>query len=86
MSVRWYCICMKAITIYVSDPVYREFQEYAKVHDRSASELIREAMALYRDQRMRRRGSLRQHQPLSLGEVMRPLTPEDDLLEEMLDG
>jgi Arc/MetJ-type ribon-helix-helix transcriptional regulator len=77
---------MKTITINVSDPVYREFQEHAQRTDRSTSELIREAMQLYRDERIRPRQSLRTLRPLSLGKVLRPLTREDDLLEEMLDG
>jgi predicted CopG family antitoxin len=77
---------MKTITINVSDPVYREFQEYAQKADRSTSELIREAMQLYRDERIRPRHSLRDLKPLALGKVLRPLKREDDLLDEMLDG
>jgi len=77
---------MKTITINVSDPLYREFQEFARIHDRTASELIREAMALYREQRMSKHGSLRQHHPISLGDVLKPWNVDEDLLEEMLNG
>ena len=77
---------MKTITINVSEPVYSDFREYARRQDRPTSELIREAMTLYRDQRIRPRGSLRDLTPLALGEVLRPLTVEDDLLDEMLGG
>jgi hypothetical protein len=77
---------MKTITIDVSDPVYREFQEYAHKLDRPTSEIIREAMQLYRDERIRARQSLRTLKPLSLGKVLRPLERDDDLLEEMLGG
>ena len=77
---------MKAITINVSEPVYRDFQEFAKIADRTISELIREAMASYRDLYIRPRKSLRNLQPLSLGKVLKPLSPEDDLLGEMLDA
>ena len=35
---------MKTISINVSEPVYREFQRIAKAQDRTASELIRQAM------------------------------------------
>ena len=77
---------MKTITINVSEPVYRDFREYARRQDRPTSELIREAMALYRDQRIRPSGSLRDLRPLSLGEVLRPVSADDDLLGEMLDG
>jgi hypothetical protein len=76
---------MKPITVNVSDAVYRDFQDYAVKHDRKTSELIREAMELYRDQRIRKGRSLRELAPLSLGRVTRPLTSRDDLLDEMLD-
>jgi len=76
---------MKTITINVSEPVYREFQSYAKAHDRTASELIRQAMEEYRKIHMGPDASLRNVQPLSVGRVLRPLTQDDDLLEEMLD-
>jgi len=35
---------MKPITINVSERVYRQFQAYARAHERSTSELIREAV------------------------------------------
>jgi len=77
---------MKTITINVSEAVYKDFQEHARARDRKTSELIREAMELYRKERIRPRRSLTELQPLSLGTVKRPLSPEDDLLAEMLDG
>ncbi|MBI3925781.1 MAG: ribbon-helix-helix protein, CopG family [Armatimonadetes bacterium] len=77
---------MKAITINVSEPIYRDFQEHARVCDRTTSELIREAMELYRNERIRPRRSLRALQPLVLGEVKRVWSPDDDLFAEMLDG
>ena len=76
---------MKTITINVSEPVYRSFQRYARRHDRTTSELIREAMAAYCDQKIRPQASLHDLLPLSLGEVRRPLVLGDDLLDEMLD-
>ena len=75
---------MKAITVNVSEPLYVEFQEYAKRHDRTTAELIREAMEAYRQRWAERRGSLRDLAPLDLGEVKRPLERDDDLLGEML--
>ena len=47
---------------------------------------MREALASYDLPYERRRGSVRRLKPLNLGEVLRPLTPDDDLLEEMLDA
>ena len=78
-----YLSCMKTITINVSEPVYSSFREYAHEHDRTTSELIREAMEDYRNERMRSRQTLRGLHPLSLGKVLRPLKTTDDLMEEM---
>ncbi len=75
---------MKAISVKVSEPVYQDFLDYAKRTDRTAAELIREAMELFRNQRIRPRASLAGLKPLHPGKVLRPLTRKDDLLEEML--
>ncbi|MBM3465359.1 MAG: ribbon-helix-helix protein, CopG family [Armatimonadetes bacterium] len=63
---------MKTITINVSESVYEGFQEYARALDRTTSELIREAMELYWNERIRSRQSLRVLRPLSLGKVKKP--------------
>lgn len=76
---------MKTITVNVSEPVYAEFQLFARKTDRKTSELIREAMELYRQQHMNRRTSLRDRHPISVGGAIQPITCEDDLLAEMLD-
>ena len=76
---------MKAITVNVSEPVYRDFQRLAKARDRSASELIREAMEDFRERRIARSTTLADVNPISVGRVLKPLSRDDDLLEEMLD-
>jgi Arc/MetJ-type ribon-helix-helix transcriptional regulator len=76
---------MKTITINVSEPIYAEFQEYAKRRDRTTSELIREAMEAYRERWAGHKGSLRDLKPLDLGLTKQPLTEDDDTLGEMLD-
>ena len=76
---------MKTITVNVSGPVYEEFQRYAKKRDRKASELIREAMEEYREAHILRRTSLRNRRPVSVGGMIKPITAEDNILEEMLD-
>ncbi len=76
-------VYMKTISVNVSEPVYRDFLEYARRTDRTAAELIREAMELFRAQRIAARGSLKTLGPLDLGEVISPLDSEDDLLGEM---
>ena len=76
---------MKTITVNVSEPVYQDFQIYARKQDRTASELIREAMEQYRKAHMQRRTSLRDLRPASVGGPIQPITSDDDLLGGMLD-
>jgi Arc/MetJ-type ribon-helix-helix transcriptional regulator len=75
---------MKTISVNISEPVYKDFIEHARRTDRTAAELIREAMELFRDQRIRPRTSIATLRPLNLGRTLRPLTRRDDLLGEML--
>ena len=77
--------CMKTITINVSEPVYRDFQRFARARDRTASELIRDAMEEFRERRILRSTTLADLNPVSVGRVLAPLHIGDDLLEEMLD-
>lgn len=74
---------MKTITVNVSEPVYNDFQDYAKSVDRKTSELIREAMEDYRDHKIKPRTTLQDIESTSVGEVLQPLKV-DDLMEEML--
>ncbi len=76
---------MKTITVNVSEPVYEEFRAYAEKKDRKASELIREAMEMYRQMHMQRRTTLRDRRPTSVGGPIQAISGGDDLLEEMLD-
>jgi len=75
---------MKTISLNVSEPVYAAFQEEARRRDRTASELIREAMETYVRQHLSARTSLRDLEPVSLGGLRKPMRWDDDLLEEML--
>jgi hypothetical protein len=78
---------MKAITVHVSEPIYREFQDFAKRTDRKTAELIREAMELYRTQCIRQREShsLLDHEPVDMGKPLKPSRSRADLLEDFLD-
>ena len=76
---------MKTITINVSEPVYRDFQRLARAQDRTASELIREAMESFRERRIARSTTLADLNPVSVGRVLNPLRRDDDLLGKMLD-
>lgn len=76
---------MKTITVNVSEPVYRDFQRLAKAQDRSASQLIRQAMEDFRKRRIARSTTLADLNPVSVGRVLKPLGRDDDLLAEMLE-
>lgn len=75
---------MKTISVNISEPVYADFIDHARRTDRTAAELIREAMELFRNQRIRPRTSLAGLKPLNLGKTLHPLTNRNDLLGEML--
>ena len=75
---------MKTISVNVSEPVYEDFMGHARRTDRTAAELIREAMDLFRNERIRPRTSLAALKPLNLGKTLRPLSSRNDLLGEML--
>jgi hypothetical protein len=75
---------MKTITVSVPEPIYREFQECAQRSDRTTAELIPEAMEEYRRCWTGRQGSLRSLSPLDLGRVKQPMSPDADLMAEML--
>jgi hypothetical protein len=75
---------MRTITVNVSEPVYQDFRAYALKSDRKASELIREAMELYRQVHMQRRTTLHDRRPTSVGGPIQPITLNDDLLGEIL--
>ena len=75
---------MKTISVNVSEPVYEAFMHHAQRTDRTAAELIREAMELFRRERIQPQTSLAQLKPLDLGRPLKPLTGRVDLLGEML--
>jgi len=74
---------MKHVTINVSEPVYKEFKEYAKRQDRTTSGLIREAMEMYLRERVHRETSVQDLSPLSMRMIKRTLNRTDGLLGEM---
>jgi hypothetical protein len=75
---------MKTISLNVSDPIYKIFQEESVRLDRPTSELIRAAMEDYVKNRFARRLSIADLKPLSLGKPIVPIHWSDDALEEML--
>ena len=76
---------MKTITINVSEETYRAYQDYAASHDRSAAELIRNAMEEYRHAHLSESESIFAQEPASAGALLVDLSPDDDLLGQMLE-
>ena len=80
-----YNIHMKPVTIYVSEIIYSLFKAEATKRDRTAAELIREAMELYIRERLHPSTSLAEWTPLSLGCVRKDWA-DGSFREEMLDS
>jgi hypothetical protein len=74
---------MRLISLNVSDPIYRLFQEESERRDRPASELIREAMEDYVRLRFAGRSSLADLKPVSLGKPLAPIDWSEDVFDEM---
>lgn len=80
-----YIIHMKPVTIYVSEVIYSLFKAEARKIDRSAAELIREAMEQYIREKSHPSRSLNEWAPLSLGKVKKDWA-DGSFREEMLDS
>ena len=77
---------MKAVTVHLDDPVYREFQKIARRSRRSTSELIREAMEAYRRTLAKKQSSLAEAGPAaSVGQILTQWAGREDLLEDFFD-
>jgi hypothetical protein len=75
---------MKTVTVNVTEETYRAFQRHASERGTTASELIRSAMEEYYRSNIARAGSILDGEPADAGRVLAPLSPDDDLLGEML--
>ena len=77
---------MRAVTVHLDDPIYREFQKVARKTRRSTSELIREAMEAYRRTLVKKQSSLAEAGPAaSVGQILTPWVGREDLLEDFFD-
>jgi len=77
---------MNGITLNVSEPVYADFQRYAQEQDRPTSELLPEAMELYRQAKTRPATSLKDLQPSSGGTIRKPWSGRGELLEDLVEN
>ncbi len=77
---------MRAVTIHVEEPVYRDFQRLARRTKRSTSELIREAMENYRRISGKPGTPLWQvEEPASVGLIKTPWSGRGDLVGGFFD-
>lgn len=77
---------MKAVTIHLEESVYSEFQTLARKSKRSASELIREAMEMYRQKVKKTKHSLIDSPPpTSVGGVLQPWSDRSEMLDGFFD-
>jgi len=77
---------MKAVTIHLEESVYSEFQTLARKSKRSASELIREAMDLYRQKVKKNTHSLIDSPPAaSVGDILEPWSKRSEMLDNFFD-
>lgn len=77
---------MKAVTIHLDESVYFEFQKLARKSKRTASELIREAMDLYRQKVKKNSPSLIDSPPAaSVGGILEPWSNRSEMLDNFFD-
>jgi hypothetical protein len=76
-------IDMKTISVGVSEEDYEAFREAAMLGDRSIAQLIREAMALYREERLSRRTPLRRLRVLAGHRPVGSLPPRHEVYDEI---
>ncbi len=74
---------MKTISVAVSEEDYEAFRHAAGEGDRSIAQLIREAMALYREERLERRTPLRSLRVLAGHRPTAPLPSREELYDEV---
>lgn len=77
---------MKTISLCVSEDEYATFRRAARAQQRSTAELIREAMALYREVRLERRRPLRDLPLLAGHRALGPVPTRGELYEEIFGG
>jgi hypothetical protein len=73
---------MVTIEITVPDATYAEYRRAARVQRRPMADLFQDALETYRQKRLGPRRDLTSWSPVSVGRVLRPLGPDDDLLTE----
>lgn len=73
------------MTLNVQEPVYARYKAIAAKRGKKASELIREAMSFYLEERLEKQNSLDLWKPLSLGSLISDYADGNNR-EEMMNG
>lgn len=77
---------MKTISLAVSEPDYEAFRRAAERQGRPIAQLIREAMAVYRAERLREQAPLTDFPALVGHRLIAPLPSREALWDEITDG
>ena len=76
---------MKMISVQVSKSDYEAFREASKKQHRSIAQLIREAMAFYREQKLQQRTPLTDVPVLAGHRLLGPLPGREEVYEEIFE-
>lgn len=76
---------MTSLTVELEDSLYQKLQSVAKSRQLTAAEMVHDLVAQLELPSTTSPGKrLGEIEPFSVGAILRPLSPEDDLMEEML--
>lgn len=76
---------MTSLTVELEDSLYQKLQSVAKAKQLTAAEMVHDLVAQLELPSPARLGKrLDEIEPFSVGAILRPFSPEDDLMEEML--
>lgn len=78
---------MTTIQVQIPDATFRDLADFAKQTDREPEVVIREALELYRQQRIRRPAmhSIRDIKTVSIGKILRPWNSRAEMLDDFFD-
>lgn len=81
---------MQTISLSIPEPVLSEFLEFAARSQRDPTEVMREALERYRDEKIRptqqlEQGSILDHVPVNVGRILKPWNSRAEMLEDFFD-
>ena len=81
---------MKTVNLDIPEATFRDFERLGKEAQREPAELMREALERYRTERIAPlakagRQSVLDHEPMSVGAILKPWTSRAEMLEDFFD-